>query len=55
MKKKLPIFRGTGIAKANLSPEDSVRLAEQLPAPTFDADRACEISTVWRRLNDWDF
>ncbi len=39
LKKKLPIFRGSGVAKAGLSTEDAVRLAESLPPPTFDADR----------------
>jgi len=37
--KKLPVFRGTGLAKAGLSEADAVALAEQLPPPTFDADR----------------
>lgn len=37
--KKLPVFRGTGTAKAGLSEADAVALAEQLPPPTFDADR----------------
>jgi tRNA (guanine-N7-)-methyltransferase len=39
LKKKLPIFRGSGVAKTDLSPDDAVRLAESLPPPTFDADR----------------
>lgn len=39
LKKKLPIFRGTGTAKIDLSPSEAVRLAESLPPPTFDADR----------------
>lgn len=39
MKKKLPIFRGSGTAKLDLSEADAVRLAESLPPPTFDADR----------------
>ncbi len=39
LKKKLPIFRGSGTAKTDLSTEDAVRLAESLPPPTFDADR----------------
>ena len=37
--KKLPVFRGTGTAKAGLSEAAAVTLAEQLPPPTFDADR----------------
>ena len=39
LKKGLPVFRGSGTAKANLSEEEAVRLAELLPPPTFDADR----------------
>ena len=37
--KKLPVFRGTGTAKVGLSEAEAVSLAEQLPPPTFDADR----------------
>lgn len=39
LKKKLPIFRGVGTAKPNLTEADAIRLAESLPPPTFDADR----------------
>jgi tRNA (guanine-N7-)-methyltransferase len=39
MKKNLPVFRGTGTARTHLSEEDALKLAEQLPAPLFDADR----------------
>ncbi len=39
LKKKLPIFRGTGTAKLDLSAEEALRWAEALPPPTFDADR----------------
>ncbi|MBA4064885.1 MAG: tRNA (guanine-N7)-methyltransferase [Isosphaera sp.] len=38
-KKKLPVFRGEGTAKAGLGEEEAVRRAEELPPPTFDADR----------------
>jgi tRNA (guanine-N7-)-methyltransferase len=38
-KKGLPIFRGSGIAKLLLSEDEAIHLAEELPAPTFDADR----------------
>jgi tRNA (guanine-N7-)-methyltransferase len=38
-KKKLPVFRGYGTAKPDLSEADALRLAEALPPPTFDADR----------------
>ena len=37
--KKLPVFRGEGTAKLNLSETDALALAEALPPPTFDADR----------------
>ncbi|MGL6075584.1 MAG: tRNA (guanine(46)-N(7))-methyltransferase TrmB [Fimbriiglobus sp.] len=39
MKKKLPIFRGSGTARLGISHEDAIRMAENLPPPTFDADR----------------
>lgn len=39
LKKGLPVFRGLGRAKANLSESEALALAEALPAPTFDADR----------------
>lgn len=39
MKKGLTIFRGSGTAKVNLTEENSIRLAEALPPPVFDADR----------------
>lgn len=39
LKKKLPVFRGQGTAKADRSEEEMLRWAESLPPPTFDADR----------------
>ena len=39
MKKGLPIFRGHGTARVDLSEENALRLAEELPTPVFDADR----------------
>jgi tRNA (guanine-N7-)-methyltransferase len=39
MKKGLPIFRGSGPARRDLTEDNALRLAEQLPAPVFDADR----------------
>ena len=47
MKRKLPVFRGSGTAKIGLSEEDAVRLAENLPPPAFDADRRL------RELDRW--
>ena len=38
-KKGLPVYRGQGTARRNLSEADAVALAEKLPPPTFDADR----------------
>ncbi len=39
IKRGLPVFRGHGTAKLDLSEEEALKLAERLPAPTFDADR----------------
>jgi tRNA (guanine-N7-)-methyltransferase len=39
IKKGLPVFRGHGTAKLELSEAAALKLAEALPAPTFDADR----------------
>jgi len=35
----LPVFRGSGRARTDLSTEEAVRLAESLPPPVFNADR----------------
>jgi tRNA (guanine-N7-)-methyltransferase len=37
--KRLPVFRGSGAAKAGLSEDEAVKLAEAQPPPVFDADR----------------
>ena len=39
IRKGLPIFRGTGTAKRDLTEAEALRLAESLPPPVFDADR----------------
>jgi tRNA (guanine-N7-)-methyltransferase len=39
LRRGLPIFRGSGMARPGLSEEEAVRLAESLPPPVFDADR----------------
>lgn len=39
LKKKLPVFRGHGTARTDLSEDEALRKAEMLPPPTFDADR----------------
>jgi tRNA (guanine-N7-)-methyltransferase len=40
LRRGLPIFRGQGTAKVGLNTDDALRLAEGLPPPVFDADRA---------------
>lgn len=39
LRRGLPVFRGTGRARVNLTTADALRVAEQLPPPVFDADR----------------
>ncbi|WP_439621763.1 tRNA (guanine(46)-N(7))-methyltransferase TrmB [Gemmata sp.] len=39
LKQKLPVFRGHGAARTDLSGDEALRRAELLPPPTFDADR----------------
>ena len=39
LRQGLPVFRGTGRPRADISADEVVRLAESLPPPTFDADR----------------
>jgi tRNA (guanine-N7-)-methyltransferase len=39
LRRGLPIFRGQGTARLGLSETEVLRLAEELPPPTFDADR----------------
>jgi tRNA (guanine-N7-)-methyltransferase len=39
LRRGLPVFRGSGRAKAGLSRDEALRLAEALPPPVFDADR----------------
>jgi tRNA (guanine-N7-)-methyltransferase len=39
IKRGLPLFRGSGPARTDLSPQAAQELAEALPAPVFDADR----------------
>jgi tRNA (guanine-N7-)-methyltransferase len=40
LRRGLPVFRGSGVARAGLSPGDAMEIAASLPRPTFDADRA---------------
>lgn len=39
LRRGLPVFRGLGTARTGLGTEEAVRLAEDLPPPTFDASR----------------
>lgn len=39
LRQGLPVFRGTGRPRADISAADVLRMAESLPPPTFDADR----------------
>jgi tRNA (guanine-N7-)-methyltransferase len=39
LRRGLPVFRGSGTARRDLSTGDALRLAEQLPPPVFDASR----------------
>jgi tRNA (guanine-N7-)-methyltransferase len=39
LRRGLPVFRGSGRARAGLSEADALRLAEALPPPVFAADR----------------
>lgn len=39
LRRGLPVFRGSGPARRDLSTADALRLAEALPPPVFDADR----------------
>jgi tRNA (guanine-N7-)-methyltransferase len=39
LKRGLPVYRGRGIARSNLSSEEAVQLAGRLPPPWFSADR----------------
>jgi tRNA (guanine-N7-)-methyltransferase len=39
LKRNLPVFRGHGTAKVDVTEDELMRLAESLPPPLFDADR----------------
>jgi tRNA (guanine-N7-)-methyltransferase len=39
LRRGLPVCRGSGTAKAGLSEEEAISLAQSLPPPVFDADR----------------
>jgi tRNA (guanine-N7-)-methyltransferase len=46
LRRGLPVFRGSGIARPNLSPLKALELAERMPPPHFSADRQ------WRELDE---
>jgi tRNA (guanine-N7-)-methyltransferase len=51
LRRRLPVFRGSGTPKPGLSTEEAVRLAGELPPPVFDADRSLrELDAVERAL-----
>jgi tRNA (guanine-N7-)-methyltransferase len=39
LRRGLPVFRGAGTARGDVSAAEALRLAETLPPPVFDADR----------------
>jgi tRNA (guanine-N7-)-methyltransferase len=39
LREGLPVFRGTGRPRTDITPDDAIKLAASLPAPKFDADR----------------
>ena len=39
LRQSLPVFRGTGRPRSEISSDEVQRLASELPPPTFDADR----------------
>jgi tRNA (guanine-N7-)-methyltransferase len=39
----LPVFRGSGTSRTDLSETECLRLAHQLPVPTFNADRRLQL------------
>jgi tRNA (guanine-N7-)-methyltransferase len=47
----LPIFRGSGTARRELSEAEALHLAEALPPPVFDADRRLRELDEWERRN----
>ena len=50
LRRKLPVFRGSGTARRDLGAVEALRLAEALPPPVFDADRRLrELDAMERR------
>jgi tRNA (guanine-N7-)-methyltransferase len=51
LRRGLPVFRGSGPARRDLSEADALRLAEALPPPRFDADRRLRELDEFERRN----
>jgi tRNA (guanine-N7-)-methyltransferase len=52
LRRTLPVFRGSGPARRDLSPDAARELADRLPPPVFDADRQLQkLDEVERRLD----
>jgi tRNA (guanine-N7-)-methyltransferase len=52
LRRGLPVYRGSGVARSGLSEDQAIELASSMPPPTFDADRALrELDEAER--SDW--
>ena len=49
LREDLPVFRGWGSARAGLSFDEALRMAEQLPPPVFNADRKLQALDAMER------
>ncbi len=49
LREELPVFRGWGTARLNLSFDEALHLAEQLPPPVFNADRRLQALDAMER------
>lgn len=52
LKQGLPVFRGTGLPRRDISAAEVVALAETLPPPTFDADRRLQALDRMEQTSD---
>ena len=52
IKQSLPVFRGSGRPRSDVSPDEALRLAVTLPPPTFDADRKLRALDRMERESD---
>ena len=53
LRKGLPVFRGWGTPRADVSAEEALRLAAALPLPVFDADRRLQELDVLEKRDDF--